>query len=343
MEAHPLDRIMDGFGVGRWLPLLGPRSFATRLLPLARAEAAAYLRRCAAHEIVGGRVRARETAAPVDEETRALLGRLESRITEALAEFGGQGFVKLSSRSAKDSVFDMKSERTEALLKEELARIDWTAVPEELRDNQEVACFFRAANKAMCVKNGQEAMRLFYESARIQTDLNRALKRDDTEDFDVQIVVRQFVPDITLESEFRGFVEKGKLTAVSQYFHFLFFPSLVQQRDSILTSLNAFFVEEIKPLLDEKYDTYVIDFAWTQEKIWVIELNPSGENTGASLFHWKKDAAILHDVNASVPVLRLVEKPDPNVRDRALVPVWDKWLMAWREEQEKNNGKCIVA
>jgi len=45
---------------------------------------------------------------------------------------------------------------------------------------------------------------------------------------------------------------------------------------------------KIKPIIDDKLkiNRYVIDFAWTPEKIYVIELNPFGEGTGAAPFDW---------------------------------------------------------
>jgi hypothetical protein len=41
-----------------------------------------------------------------------------------------------------------------------------------------------------------------------------------------QIVFREFEPQLTNENEFRAFVNKGKLNAISQYDHYGVFPKL---------------------------------------------------------------------------------------------------------------------
>ena len=54
-------------------------------------------------------------------------------------------------------------------------------------------------------------------------------------DCPAKFVIRKWIP-MPLEAEFRAFVNNGKLTAVSQYYHFIVFPKLLAQRVRILVS-----------------------------------------------------------------------------------------------------------
>ncbi len=64
----------------------------------------------------------------------------------------------------------------------------------------------------------------------------------------------------------------GKLVALSQYYHFCYFPSLVQQKTEIETRILQFF-DEIKSKI--AIDSYVIDFCLQKNgQVMIIELNP---------------------------------------------------------------------
>lgn len=250
----------------KWLEFVEEQSFATRFVPISTTEARALLRWLQAFDIIGGRVKQKHTP---DAEDVAVVSLLAQRITEALSAFpGNQGFVKLSSRSPKDAVFDCWSDKTARLVDAELqkARLG--------DDNDECKAFFAAANKAMCCANGEEAIDLFQKSARVREDLGRALKR---EQFDLMLVCREFV-DMPLHSEFRGFVFEKRLVALSQYFWFSYFPELVARHNDYLDRIVCFFEKEIRPRVS--YANYVVDVACLENRIYVIELNPFGDVRG---------------------------------------------------------------
>lgn len=175
-------------------------------------------------------------------------------------------------------------------------------------------------------------MDLFLKSARVRQDLERSLK---SESFDLQIVCREFV-ELPLHSEFRGFVFEKRLVAVSQYFWFNYFPELVQKHNIYLDRMVDFFEMVVKNRVP--YSNYVIDFAVLDDRIYVIELNPFGDVSGACCFNWTKDGLLLHGQLCDKTVLRVRLTPLPDVRNRALVPVWDKYLLSKREGG-KQRGK----
>lgn len=111
---------------------------------------------------------------------------------------------------------------------------------------------------------------------------------------------RKFVP-VPIEYEFRAFVVNNKLRAMCQYYHYLFFPKLVQNKDKIDQLVHEKF-EELKDVVPIPDKTYVrptqhhsscsarlfislhkvIDWAVDLDngKTYIIELNPFGDYEG---------------------------------------------------------------
>ena len=76
-------------------------------------------------------------------------------------------------------------------------------------------------------------MELILKSKRVRDDiLIRLLQSDSTNKFQMIIAIRQWY-DIYPGFEFRGFVYKNKLNALSQYFENLHLPELVDTKESI--------------------------------------------------------------------------------------------------------------
>jgi len=114
-------------------------------------------------------------------------------------------FVKMSSRSAKDSV--LRSDKMKSLLKFELSKyVDkGTAKPEsgeiEINSSKQMISFVRAQSKAMQTFSGKEAVYNFYTSQRTHGDITLALLRDN---FKMGVVLRLWNPKLIPECEFRG-------------------------------------------------------------------------------------------------------------------------------------------
>jgi len=79
-----------------------------------------------------------------------------------------------------------------------------------------------------------------------------------------------------------------------------------------------------------KIENYVIDFALTPDKIWIVELNPWSPNASSGLFDWEKDIDIL---TGKEPFqFRCLTKPDPELRKK-LSPMYIVLLNARRNEK----------
>jgi len=134
----------------------------------------------------------------------------------------------------------------------------------------------------MCrVEKAEEVLRLFSMSNRVYVDLGAAL---DSSVFDFSLVVRKWV-GVKCDMEFRSWVNKGQLNALSQYNCNVFFPKVARNEEAIKAKIEEFFYQQLKPRLGDKYAKYVVDYAVSDDlsKVYVIELNPF-YNADAALF-----------------------------------------------------------
>jgi len=217
---------------------------------------------------------------------------------EEAAEFGV--FAKLSSRSAKDATD--AEQRLQALFQK------YCAESNAEDDNDRIAALIEAATHCMKVSSAQQILSMFIHSERIHHDLGSALKYG-AEAFDQNVVIRRWIP-IAIDMEFRGFVCNGKLTALSQYNHFIRFDRLVKMKDALAEQIQNFFAKKVAERL-KHYDGYIVDFAVCGEDlgdILIIELNPFTESTDPGLFSWKTERDLLQ--NGPFEFRIRSEKPD---------------------------------
>lgn len=97
--------------------------------------------------------------------------------------------------------------------------------------------------------------------------------------------------------EFRGFVFKQKLTALSQYNYLIYSKRLNEIKDQIESEIYSFFYKKVRNKLENFIENYIIDFAvFINDKTIscsVIEINPFLETTDAALFSWESEKNIL--------------------------------------------------
>jgi len=156
--------------------------------------------------------------------------------------------------------------------------------------NLKQIALFQAKIRGLKVDSGLESIQILSSSERIHDDLELCLKNDNEGKvpFEINIVAREW-KEIPVSMEFRAFVPNGDISAFLQDFDHLYFKELEGGVFAeIATKCRDFFYTKIKPIIESKLNLtrYVIDFAWTPEKIYIIELNPFGEGTGAAPFDW---------------------------------------------------------
>jgi len=240
------------------------------------------------------------------------LNSLENSLDDAIHLFGNEGaFIKLESRSPKDAIFDNTvSEKIKNDIKEE---IENAKIKNYCPKQQAVFDGFMKAiyKKNMKVVNGQQALKLLTMSHRVFEDLS-SVKDFIKFELNTKIVLRRW--DKILidkpEMEFRAFVFKNQLNALSQYDYASCYPELVKNKLNIQEKIQSFFNLVLKEKL-KTHETYILDLFVYGDSIKVIELNSFETWTGACLFSWAEDKNLLLNGPFS---FRIVEKqPQENL------------------------------
>jgi hypothetical protein len=191
-------------------------------------------------------------------------------------------FVKTSCRSAKDTaIYNLKfREIYTQILSKKSTRTD----------NDKIMCLLETGMEVLKMYSAMDVLETFCSSERVAQDMRIALEHPDR--FSQNFIIRQWI-DITPDMEFRGFVNNGKLNALSQYNYLVYYPHLVLSASELSEKIQAYHANVIHPKLAHKFKEYIIDFAFADGRLWVIELNPFLPSTDAALFSWKSELSIL--------------------------------------------------
>ncbi|TGZ68675.1 hypothetical protein CRM22_004139 [Opisthorchis felineus] len=111
---------------------------------------------------------------------------------------------------------------------------------------------------------------------------------DPVEDYRPQLVLRRW-KDCRPDSEFRCFVRKKKLIAISQRHHDAYFESALQHKESIEKKLCTFFqkhIHDLFPLSDYAVDLYYEHQSSSRSRVELIDFNVFGQPTDSLLFSW---------------------------------------------------------
>jgi len=160
------------------------------------------------------------------------------------------------------------------------------------QDNKidDVIAYTRAASYTLKVSSGSEAVQLFTRSKRIQTDLSFAeLMGGDK--FDLQVVIREWCPQILPEWEFRIFIWNYKLACCSQYYSDCFVPEIYNNKHKIANLITKFYEEEVKHLIPAHVPNLTFDVALTPDldKVYMIELGNPPPVAGTALYDWNNE------------------------------------------------------
>ena len=295
-----------GFGMHNYYAALSEFMFPTVFIDLSREQAQAWRLYCFQDS-------------GLEPTVQATFNTLVTAVDQAIASLRAQSgnrkakaFVKLSSRSPKDAVWNDRDRIIPVLthhLKHRKHKKDL---------NEKMIALRRSFLKASAVSSAAEAFELMKWSSRIISDLRIFISESEGRDwFDIKIVVRQFMDELDVADEFRGFVHDGKLTGLSQYQTECFFSSILSHKKEIARSIQQFFYDLLLPRLPEwARDASVIDFAVIGKKVYVVELNPFSQCSGACLFDWQTDHDILFGVGSQEMVFRIVEAPVDHMEAR---------------------------
>mmetsp|Transcript_21909 Transcript_21909/g.62143 ORF Transcript_21909/g.62143 Transcript_21909/m.62143 type:complete len:387 (-) Transcript_21909:159-1319(-) len=297
-------------GCRGWMDALAGHTFRSTFVDLPREDAAAIVDHWEA------RLQARQ-AGDVEREAalleaataslQGLRGRLDDAVrVESEASPAGRAFVKLSTRSPKDS--GKALERAAAAYR---ARLEKEESPPD--DNRRWKILSEEVTQAGAVATGADALELLLDSERVYEDLEYALRGPKThrdgagagaaQAYDMSVVARAWDPRLTLSSEFRGIAWGGGLTCLCQYFHPLFFPELLDLKETIEKDCLSLFAQPaVSSAVAALGGNCIVDFAWLgQGDVIIVELNPFDglclgtfpASTGLFLWDDARDQAVM--------------------------------------------------
>ncbi|MFX1452836.1 MAG: hypothetical protein ACFFCM_18510 [Promethearchaeota archaeon] len=275
MNEEDIFRISNETNIENWYESLKAYTMTTFFIPMSIELAKAFV-----HHYQQSKGEGKITS---DEER--LLTSIEIEIEDIIQSFKDLKhglFVRLSTRSPKDSRIARK--KSDQIFQEELKK-------GEGDENSRLIAIVKSSILGLKVISGKEAMELLLDSQRVYDDLINALQFSKKKGFTQKIFVREWI-DIPIDMEFRGFVHKKNLNAISQYYHYLLFPNLPKQIPIIEKRIKAFY-NSIKNKIT--LDSFIIDFAVLKDRVILIEFNPFFLGTDPCLFSWKTDRKIFED------------------------------------------------
>ncbi|KAL9657809.1 hypothetical protein ABK040_013147 [Willaertia magna] len=257
-------------------------------------------------------------------------------------------FIRMSTRSPKDAAY--QSEKMKEVLQRKLNERNYVTTKQEYLSNEEIQnnefiSFFESQIESLCVESGNEILELLTTSTRVYEDLIIALQYRNNNEWNIQIVLRNYILNHDIALEFRGFVYNKKLTALSQYYDALYYEKLNKNKQVYQHAIQSFFDNFIKEKLP--WNNCILDFILIEDnndnnntqqennlnlKVEILEFNPFNRFTGPALFSWSKDIEIL---KGNEPFeFRLRTEPLPVLRNEN--------LKRKKEEDEEDNRNLEV-
>ncbi|CAF3197692.1 unnamed protein product [Rotaria sp. Silwood2] len=350
------------FDVEAWYKILCSQTFYTEFIPISPSIARAFV------NYYQTRYNSKQLLNSNDVQ---LIQSIEHQLKEQIfsskdSPFQTNGtFIRLSSRSPKDGC-PLNLQTLVKLYHQELAALQ-VQYPNECdsmegRANMQLIACCSAQFQSLKSTNEFDALNLILSSERVFIDLLAALDCQDVKDnqllntknivlpeWNNNIIIREWNHLLDPSMEFRCFVCKSNLTAISQYNHYCKFYHL--QSDSTIQRIKStiiqYWQQKVKPLLDpfnDLYSNYVIDFALIENKISnefecvVIELNPFAKSTGASLFDWQTDIDQLTEQRNEIEI-RVRSDYFPNICEYVEYVLAENELNANKTLSSENDDK----
>jgi len=199
-------------------------------------------------------------------------------------------FPRLSTRSPKDGV-SMKKED----------------------ENLDILSRLKKKYHLLQVTSPQQVVDLFSKSQRVFSDIGFYFQYRIAGSSSGQLclILRDWIENLPMDHEFRCYVHKKKMLAISQYQCYLRFETL-QNKEHILKVRKAIleFHDKIKDHLP--WPDYVIDVVvYSDYSCGIIEMNPFGAamSSGSALFNWEKDSDLFSGkLNLDTPPIRVLSQ-----------------------------------
>ena len=262
-----------------WYPLVQEVTPKTFFLPLLLEEAKAIQ---SFHNVSWRNLKKYLTKKEIQ-----ILINLENEINHKLQiEFPNGAFIRLCGRSPKDGE-PLNKQRILEQYQENYEELKSLESQQTIRKMLAIA-----RTNYLKVITGADVMSLLLTSERVYADMIDWIKFGEPE----QICLREWIPSMSMDYEFRIFICSDTITAISQYDHYCYYPHLQSQVE--------FLKEGIETLWKKIHfrigiSSYIMDVAYLSDtkQFIVIEFSPFFPCTGPALFNWTLDKDTLEGRN----------------------------------------------
>jgi len=304
-DSEGFYQLLHGCNMEHWLHRVPDHTMQSIRIPL-EIDAVKLMKKVFDHHATTGEI---PTLGDASFAEAASLASLSDKLTAAIAEVGGAGFLRTSIRSFKDAPFLMPRFgaqiplEEEALRREEAAECGDVDMGQAAVLNRRVTAIQRSVIQCLCVQSVEDCLLQFALSKRVQNDLANAMEdhakgRPQTYD----LYIREYA-EFPIETELRAFVYDRKLTAITAHHDHLYVPFLDHHHQEVEREATRFANEIVIPALcgnlpHAASDRFCFDIAYKRGadgtyRFWCVELNCFAEIAGACMFHWQRDKAVL--------------------------------------------------
>ena len=361
VAAYRIQKYNESYSISAWIniPQLKQHTFDTDIIQLSVEEAASLMALCR-YNLCSKKSEYESKQEYYDTQ----INNIKQKINDSLSSNTWKSgfFCKLNSRSPKDYFIyqgndpEIKqkfwNEMDSRLIQQE--NIEMKVANDEkqnvekfrhkLSANNAILAYYKTTTELLRMKSADEVIDIFTQSFRILEDLSAAF-RCGQDNVDIKVILREFkanIGDLQI-GEFRAFVHKKQINAITQYFSMIYFEEFQDEeyRKKVLDDIVGFYEKKIKDYIE--LDSFVMDFLYDDGRVYIIELNPFYAQTGAGLFSWKKD----RDLFMNGPLeFRVRTKMDDKI-ETYFAPKWKKSLDEYKqsgvvEEGDDNKKHCIV-
>ena len=293
MDVNTFRHESNPFNIDVWYPLVKEITFNSYFIPLEREEGKAILKYYDSQYLDKGELTYKDIE---------ILKKIENKIDDEIKKHNLEkkgAFLRLCLRSPKDGdpyesikIYEEYKNNIEKLSKEY----------SQNKDNYNLKLIAMLRTHSLKINNGKEGMNLILTSERIHSDIADWLVNGGKE----QIVLREYNDDLYCDYEFRVFIYKNKLTAISQYETYGFYPHLIHEKDKLEKLIYNFWLNNIKDKI--KFPSYIIDCGYINGNIILIEISPFLKSTGSCCFRWDKDEKELKSGNGKLKIKTEIHK-----------------------------------
>ena len=295
------------FEIEQWYPIIKDFTFKTYFIPLeiedAKAMSNFYEEKFLSNNKDSNKLTYEDIKRIKDLENKI------QNIIDSNPNLKSKGsFVRLSGRSPKDGEpYDSKKIKNNY----DNNLIKFEKIYNLKKDSPQLKVLSYLRSNHLKSDNAKEALNLLLTSERIHLDLKDWIKEGGKE----MLSIREYGQNLCDDLEFRAFIYNNKLTAITQYDHYIKFEHIIKNKDKYQKMINDYWNKNIKDII--KIPNYSIDFAiLNDDNVIAIEMSPFMKSTGPCCLKWEIDYEEMMNGNGN---LRVNENDYEDI-DEVLIP-----------------------